>query len=42
MKRFTEPEIEIIKLEATDIICESVNYNNTLFGEKGDDFIGWT
>ena len=41
MKIFEEPEMEIVKLEAADIICESVNYDNTYFGDKGDDLIGW-
>lgn len=41
MKQFQEPKIEIVTLETADIICESVNYDKTYFGDKGDDLIGW-
>ena len=36
MKKFIEPEIDIVKIEATDIICESVDYYT-----DNEDFIGW-
>ena len=41
MKKFLEPEIEIVKIEAEDIICESVAYDQYFITDIGDDFIGW-
>ena len=35
MKQFIEPEIEILEIEALDIICESIQY----FVQ--DDYVGW-
>lgn len=40
MKKFTEPEIEIVKIETLDIICESVNYGSDYYDSR-DDLIGW-
>lgn len=37
MKQFIEPQIEILKIEAMDIICESIEY----YPVDNDDFIGW-
>lgn len=36
MKQFVEPEIDIVKIEATDIICESAQYY-----DASEDYIGW-
>ena len=41
MKTFIEPEVEIVKLEVADIICESVQYDKYFDTNIGDDFIGW-
>ena len=41
MKQFNEPQIEILRVEVKDIICESVEYGEVYFDNKGDDFIGW-
>ena len=40
MKVFTEPTIEVVKFEADDIICESINYSD-LFDKDGHDLVGW-
>ena len=41
MKTFQKPEMEIVMIEVADIICESVEYGEVYFDNKGDDFIGW-
>ena len=40
MKKFAEPELEIVCLDPVDIICESVNYDKDYFQDR-DDLIGW-
>lgn len=40
MKKFVEPEIVVIELKPTDIICESINYGKDYYNDR-DDFIGW-